>query len=484
MATLLNIDWPSSSGLSTIQQKQEISSILDHHQSMGINAVFLQVRPAGEVFYKSSYEPWSKWLTGTQGKEPMPFYDPLEFWIKECHLRGIELHAWFNPFRAAVNEDISLLHQDHIVRKQPKWFVNYGGRIYFNPGLPEVREYVKKVVMEVVSQYDVDGIHFDDYFYPYKINGQEFSDQLTFQQEGRDFSSIGDWRRNNISTFIEDVSAGITEANAGIRFGISPSGVWRNKEMDADGSNTRAGQTAYDDLYADVLWWMEKGWIDYLAPQIYWHIGFELADYQVLLEWWSKHSFGRHIYIGQSAYKVRKDADFREWQDPGELPKHLRMNAGYPEVRGNIYFSSKSLRSNFLGVGDSLKNKYHQFPAVVPPMAYKPATTLKAPYLYRISHGHKQLTIYWSGEEKQKIDGRYQIVYRYQGDQNPGQDDPQNIIAKIPAESTSFEDTPPKKGLYTYVVSTVSRTNHESKGSHPLTINYRKRKPRKKKIKT
>ena len=222
MATLLNIDWPSDSRLSTQQQKQEIISILDHHQSVGINAVFLQVRPAGDAFYNSSYEPWSKWLTGIQGKEPRPYYDPLKFWIEECHFRGMELHAWFNPFRAAVNEDITLLHQDHVVRKQPQWFVNYGGRIYFNPGLAEVREYVKKVVMEVVKQYDIDGIHFDDYFYPYKINGQEFSDQHTFQQEGRDFSSIADWRRNNISTFIEDVGAGIGIRTRIIQFLVSP----------------------------------------------------------------------------------------------------------------------------------------------------------------------------------------------------------------------------------------------------------------------
>ena len=484
MATLLNIDWPSSSNLTTRQQKQEIITILDHHRSVGINALFLQVRPAADAFYSSSYEPWSKWLSGVQGKEPRPFYDPLEFWIEECHRRGIELHAWFNPFRAAVNEDVSLLHDHHVVRQHPLWFVSYGGRIYFNPGIPEARKYVQRVIMEVVNQYDIDGVHFDDYFYPYKVEGQIFADQSTFQQWGGGFASIGDWRRDNVSTFIKSIGDSIREVKPGIRFGISPSGVWRNKEMDTSGSNTQAGQTAFDDLYADVLLWMKNGWIDYLAPQIYWHIGFEVADYQVLLDWWSQHSYGRHIYIGQSAYKVRKDADFSAWQDPGELPRHIRLNKNYPQIKGNIYFSSKSLRSNALGLGDSLKNKYHQYPALVPPMSYKPAITLKSPYLYRISHGHKMLTIYWSGEEKQKEHGRYQLVYRYKGEQNPGQEDPSNIIALLPPETTSFEDTPPKKGYYTYVVSSVSKTNHESLGSHALTINYRKRKPRKKKIKT
>ncbi len=484
MATLLNIDWPSSANLTTQQQKQEIITILNHHQSVGINALFLQIRPAADAFYRSSYEPWSKWLTGTQGQEPNPYYDPLSFWIKECHRRGMELHAWFNPFRAAVSEDADLLSNHHIVHERPDWFINYGSRIYFNPGLPSVRDYVTKVIMEVVNNYDMDGVHFDDYFYPYKIEGQEFSDHGTFQKLGEAFSNIGDWRRDNVSSFIKNISDSIRSVKPEVRFGISPSGVWRNKDMDVTGSDTRAGQTAFDDLYADVLLWMKSGWVDYLAPQIYWHIGFELADYQVLLEWWSKHSYGRHIYIGQSAYKIRKDADFTAWRNPQELPRHLRLNHKYPQVKGNIFFSSKSLRANALGIGDSLKNNYFQYPALVPPMFYKPVITLKTPYLYRISHGHKMLTIYWSGEEKQKKQSRYQLVYRYKGDKNPGQENPKYIIALLPPETRSFEDTPPKKGYYTYVVSSVSITNHESLGSHELTINYRKRKPRKKKIKT
>lgn len=484
MATLLNIDWPSSSNLSTREQKQEIISILDHHQSLGINAIFLQVRPAGDAFYRTSLAPWSKWLTGDQGKAPKPYYDPLKFWIEQCHSRGMELHAWFNPFRAALNEDINLLHSTHMVRQQPDWFVYYGGRIYFNPGLPQVREYLQSVIMEVVTNYNIDGVHFDDYFYPYKVNGKPFPDQQSFHQLGKGYHSIADWRRNNISSFIRDLSEQIRAVKPTVRFGISPFGVWRNQDDDQMGSKTRAGHTAFDDLYADVLLWMKNGWIDYLAPQIYWHIGFELADYQVLLDWWSRHSYGRHIYIGQSAYKIRRDADFSAWQNPEEMPRHIRLNRKYPEVRGNIYFSSSSLRTNALGLGDSLRNNYHKYPALIPPMDYKPASRLQSPYLYRISHGHKKLTIYWSGEQEQKSEGKYQVVYRYKGAQHQDQDDPRNIIAFLPPETTSFEDTPPQKGYYTYVVTSVSNSNHESPASYALTINYRKRKPRKKKIKT
>ena len=229
---------------------------------------------------------------------------------------------------------------------------------------------------------------------------------------------------------------------------------------------------------------MKNGWIDYLAPQIYWHIGFELADYEVLLDWWSKHSFGRHIYIGQSAYKIRRDADFSAWQNPSEMPKHLQLNTNYPQVKGNIYFSSKSLRANSLGLGDSLRNNYYQYPAFLPTMDYKPVIQLNAPNLYRISHGHKKLTLYWSGEKNQTEMAKYRVVYRYRGEQKPDRNRSESIVAFLPPDSTSFEDTPPKKGYYTYLVTSVSKTNHESKASYALTINYRKRKPRKKRIKT
>jgi uncharacterized lipoprotein YddW (UPF0748 family) len=229
MTTLLNIDWPSSPDLATSQQNQEIISILDHHQSMGINAVFLQVRPAAETFYQSSFEPWSQWLTGVQGKEPRPYYDPLEFWIEQCHLRGMELHAWFNPFRAALSENVSLLHPDHVVHRRPDWFVDYSGRIYFNPGIPEVRDYVRDVIMEVVNRYQVDGVHFDDYFYPYRVDGLEFADRESFLKWGHGSVDIEEWRRNNISFFVKVISDSIRSAQPMVRFGISPCGVWRNK---------------------------------------------------------------------------------------------------------------------------------------------------------------------------------------------------------------------------------------------------------------
>ena len=483
VTTLLNIDWPSKSGLSTKQQKAEIVELLDHHQAQGINAIFLQVRPAGDAIYQSSVEPWSQWLTGNQGMEPRPFYDPLKFWIEECHKRGMELHAWFNPFRAAVNDNQGLLHHSHIIKREPQWFINYAGRVYFDPGIPQVRDYLVQVIAEVASNYPLDGIHFDDYFYPYKVNGQEFQDQESFEQYGKG-NDLADWRRQNVNQFIKTTADTLRQINPHLRFGISPFGVWRNQANDPRGSATRAGHTNYDDLYADVIMWMKEGWIDYLAPQLYWHIGYDLADYQTLLAWWVKHAYGRHIYVGQSAYKVRKDADFSQWRKASELSKHLKLNKDYPEIQGNIYFSSNSLINNTLGLSDTLKRYHYGAPAIVPPMNYKPVKKVPAPQVYRISHGHKELTIYWSSD-LQLQDSRYLLVYRFNGqDAADGIGDPGKIIARIPPGSNTFKDTPPKKGYYTYVVTSVSKSNHESRASLAMTINYRKRLPRKKRTKT
>jgi len=481
VTTLLNIDWPSRSGLSTSQQKEEIRSILDQHQAQGINAIFLQVRPAADALYQSSYEPWSTWLTGTQGQEPRPFYDPLAYWISECHQRGMELHAWFNPFRAAVNDDLATLSTEHIIRKNPHWFINYGGRVYFDPGIPQVREYVRNVISEVAEKYKVDGIHFDDYFYPYSVGNAQFGDQQSYARYGGEMA-LEDWRRQNINSFIEQCAQSFNDINPLIRFGVSPFGVWRNQDRDPMGSATRAGHSNYDDLYADVLHWMKQGWIDYLAPQLYWHIGYDLADYEVLLDWWSQHSYGRPIYIGQSAYKVDKDADFRPWRSAKEISRHLRLNRKYPQVKGNIYFSSQSLRKNSMGLADTLQRYHYNNWAIVPPMTHKSAIELNAPEVYRISHGVKQIKLFWSNNLSPS-DCRYLLVYRFEGDKNLGTKNMAHVVARVPAGAEFFIDTPPQKGFYTYVVTAVSKTNHESAPSFGLTINYRKRPPRRKKDK-
>ena len=273
VASVINIDWPSKKGLSVEQQKREYISVLEDVKRWNMNAVFVQVKPTGDAFYPSKYSPWSEYLTGTQGVNPG--YDPLKFMIDEAHKRGIEFHAWFNPYRLTMkgkSTSTESLSKDNIGRKKPEWTVVYGGQLYLNPGIPEVNDYVIDSIVEVVRNYDIDGVHMDDYFYPYKVKGQEYPDDAQFRKYGGKFADKGDWRRNNINKLVEKLHREIKKQNSSIAFGISPFGVWRNASTDPGrGSETQAGVQNYDDLYADILHWMDKGWIDYVVPQIYWN---------------------------------------------------------------------------------------------------------------------------------------------------------------------------------------------------------------------
>ncbi|MEN8119759.1 MAG: family 10 glycosylhydrolase [Bacteroidota bacterium] len=370
VTTAFNIDWPSSPKLNSDRQKQEFISLLDEHKSYGINAVFVQVKPSGEVFWPSKHEPWSHWLTGEQGKAPNPYYDPLQFMIDECHKRNIEFHAWINPFRSVSNIARVKPVSDHITRKHPEWFISYGGDIikkYLNPGIPKARAYVINVIMEIVHNYEIDGIHFDDYFYPMKQNGKNFPDYNTYLTYNPHSLTKADWRRENINWFIHDLSDSITHVKPKIKFGVGPGGIWRNKSHDPGGSQTR-GLSSYDALYADVLLWLREGWIDYVAPQIYWNIGYSRADYHELVDWWSRHTYGKHLYIGQGAHRINST---RSWQNPSEIPNQIRLNRTYPEVKGSVFYSSKSMLSNLNGIKDSLRNNLYTTSANTPKMAWK-----------------------------------------------------------------------------------------------------------------
>ena len=272
IATVENIDWPSKKGLSVDSQKVEFIRQLDMHRRNGLNAVVVQIRPAADALYPSSYEPWSEWLTGAQGRPPSPYYDPLEFMIEETHKRGMEFHAWCNPYRAVFAIGKSSIVPDHITRQHPDWFVRFGNTLYFDPGNKEVQQYVTTVIRDIVRRYDIDGLHFDDYFYPYDIfedrPGHDFPDKASYAKYGNGMTE-GDWRRSNTDSIIVQVGRAIKEEKPHCKFGISPFGIWRNKRTDPEGSETQAGQTNYDNLYADILLWLKNGWIDYVAPQIY-----------------------------------------------------------------------------------------------------------------------------------------------------------------------------------------------------------------------
>src|SRR6201996_5946292 len=276
LATVVNIDWPTDIHASPDKQKKELLGILDADQAAGINAVILQVRPAADAFYAKSLEPWSKWLTGKQGQAPGPLYDPLEFAITEAHKRGMELHAWFNPYRATTDGKFGALSPEHITNIKPEWFFIYGGIKLFNPGIPEVREYIVKVLLDVVDNYDVDGIHMDDYFYPYQIDGQHINDAQTFKDYGGDFDNIKDWRRNNVDLLIKMLGDSIHKHKPHVKFGISPFGIWANKYQNPEGSDTHGGSSYYE-LFADSRKWIKEGWIDYINPQLYWPIDYRSA---------------------------------------------------------------------------------------------------------------------------------------------------------------------------------------------------------------
>jgi len=350
VATVLNIDYPSKATTDSDTLKNEALKILDDAYSMGFNSVFLQVRPASDAIYKSNIFPWSKYLTGSQGIMPSDNFDPLEFWITEAHKRGIQLHAWINPYRitkktySEPKHDFASLVASNPARLKSDWVVKYSdGNLYYNPGIPEVRKLVIDGVLEIVRNYDIDGIHFDDYFYP----GKDFDDRAAFSKYGAVYGDINDWRRENVNTLIRDLSKAIKETCMDVSFGISPFGIWANKSTNELGSDTN-GMQSYYDQYADTRRWVQEGLLDYIAPQLYWNIGYSIADYSKLLEWWQDTTAGTGVdlYIGQAAYRCGNTDSSSPWYGVSEIEKQLQLNSESKEVKGSIFFSNKSLADN------------------------------------------------------------------------------------------------------------------------------------------
>ncbi|PZD94285.1 hypothetical protein DNH61_17895 [Paenibacillus sambharensis] len=355
ISTVYNLDWPTASSYGKPEvQKKEYIKLLDELQSAGINTVFVQVRPAADSFYPSKLVPWSKYAAGAQGRDPG--YDPLAFIIEETHRRGMAFHAWFNPFRASPDAKLENLASGHVAKRYPQWIVNSGGKLYINPGVPEARQHIIDVITEVAQQYDVDGIHLDDYFYP---SSGKFADELAYRAYNpAKFTTIVEWRRDNINSFIRDLGTAVKRVNPGVEFGVSPFGVWRNASVDPTGSNTKAGVTAYDSMHADVRTWIRQGWIDYVMPQLYWSMANTAVRYDTLADWWAGEvkGTGVDLYIGHSPYKLGTPEV--GWQSPQEIINQLVYNRKHPEIKGDVFFSAKDLRRNPLGVLDALRLYY------------------------------------------------------------------------------------------------------------------------------
>ncbi|MBB6216115.1 uncharacterized lipoprotein YddW (UPF0748 family)/N-acetylmuramoyl-L-alanine amidase [Anaerosolibacter carboniphilus] len=420
VATVINIDYPSQATIEPELLKDEAVKILDHAVDTGLNAVFLQVRPTSDAIYKSQLFPWSKYLTGTQGLVPKDDFDPLKFWIEEAHKRGIELHAWINPYRvtkktaADPKHDVASLDPSNPARLHPDWIVKHtDGNLYYDPGLPEVRKLVIDGILEIINNYEVDGIHFDDYFYP----GKDFNDKASYEKYGTAYGNISDWRRENVNILIRDLSKAILETSKNIRFGISPVGIWANKKTNPLGSDTQ-GMQAYYDQFADSRKWVKEGLIDYIAPQIYWNIGFTAADYSKLLSWWKDTVYGTGVdlYIGQAAYRAGNTDPASPWYGVAEIEKQLKLNADYPEVKGSIFFSQKSLRDN-LALSAVIKDTYLQRDGSIgsrPLSVAKPSdntkTNLSQFYLYGTSDPKQPLYLNGQVVENRSKNGYFGVL--------------------------------------------------------------------------
>lgn len=448
-------------GMSTSDMQQLLVQQLNSLQEAGVNAIIFQVRPEADALYVSSLEPWSRFLTGTQGEAPSPLWDPMTFMIDQCHKRGMEFHAWINPYRVKTNIK-SELAPSHIYWQHPEWFVQYGTQLYFDPGLPESQKHICKVVKDIIDRYDVDAIHMDDYFYPYPISGQDFPDDLSFARYGMGFSNKQDWRRDNVNVLIKQIHEVMRANKPWVKFGVSPFGIYRNKKNDPNGSETNGLQN-YDDLYADILLWINNGWVDYNIPQVYWEIGHPAADYERLVGWWAKHANGRPLFIGQDVMRTVQKADL---QNPGvsQLPRKMELQRSYPAIGGSCLWPAVSVIKNPGNYRDALIQTYHKYPALPPVFSFMDDKAPKPVRKVKDVWTADGLILFWEAPKaSDEMDKAVQyVVYRFENKEKQNIEDPSKIVAitrntyyKLPYENG--------KTKYRYVVTALDRLHNESK---------------------
>lgn len=458
IATVGNIDWPSKQGLSAQQQQQEFINHLNFLKNCGFNAVIVQVRPSADVFYESELEPWSRYLSGKQGQAPFPKYDPLEFMVNETHKRNMDFHAWFNPFRALTSSSFNPNPANHPTKKHPEWIIKYGGKSYFDPGNPQAQLHIQNVIMEAVKKYDIDAVHIDDYFYPYPIAGQTFNDNASYAKTGNGMSRA-DWRRSNVNTFIWQLNRNIKKEKPWVQFGVSPFGVWRSINKDPRGSNTVGATTCYDDLYSDVLEWVDKKWIDYIAPQLYWESGHRIACYDELLPWWKKNSGQTQYYVGLGVYRMVDAKPNGKYYGPNEILQQIKT-ARKAQVNGFVMYSISSFSKINNALEDSLK--YNYFGNIALPPAFPVANFTKPqPPVVKTKNNAQITTLSWEHKKHEKsLPGvtRY-AVYKFAAGTNIDLNNADNIIA-ITA-GASFTDKTAKPGQQ-YVVTALDRNWNES----------------------
>lgn len=448
-------------GMSTEAMQKTLSYQLDELQKDGVNAIIFQVRPECDALYASPYEPWSRFLTGVQGRAPQPYWDPLKWMVDECHRRNMELHAWINPYRAKTKGTAELA-ATHIAVTHPERVFRYDGQYIMNPGMPENRDYICSVVADIVRRYDIDGIHMDDYFYPYPAAGEHIPDEQLFRQNSNGISNIGDWRRYNVNIFVKQLHETIAEIKPWVKFGVSPFGIYRNKKNSPNGSDTNGLQN-YDDLYADVLLWVNNGWIDYYVPQIYWQIGHPTADYKTLIKWWNQNASNRPLYIGEDIDRTVKYSDVDN-SAINQMPAKYLLHQQSSNVRGTVLWYARLAVDNVGNYGSMLRNVYWRYPALQPGM---PFIDNKAPKKVRkvkpvwTADGY---VLFWTAPRGKgwKDEATRYVVYRFGAKEKINITDPSKIVA---ITTDTFHKLPYNDGRtkYTYVVTALDRMQNESK---------------------
>lgn len=472
VATIENIDWPSGKGLSPDAQRSEFSEMISYQADLGFNSVFVQVRAASDAFYARSAEPWSEWLTGVQGKAPEPFYDPMRFMIEEAHDKNMEFHAWFNLNRG-LYRNAKTQAQDHVTLLHPDWFVSYDGNKVYNFGIPAVRDYITNLVVSVVKSYDVDGIHFDDYFYPYPVSGQVFDDSTAFEKFNRGITNLGDWRRDNVNILVRQISAAIKSEKKWVKFGISPFGIWRNKSVDVAGSPTIGGQS-FDDLYADSRKWAKEGWVDYIAPQIYFAFEHPKVPFQSLLDWWAEEGVKCNLFVGHAIYKAAADSKDPGWSNSRQIPNQIAAIRNREEVKGSIFYSANWLKKNKLSVSDSIKIAF-RYPALQPLVLWKDDVPPSKPIdvNFTLSKEGKP-TISWSithGKSFENDPGSF-VIYRFDYGKPANFKDPKNIlkIFRNFGELRFTDDKAVPGKIYNYAITALDRVQNESEPSEMIQV--------------
>ena len=448
-------------GLGKQKMQSTLTYQLDELQKDGVNVIIFQVRPECDALYESKLEPWSRFLTGQQGIAPKPYWDPLQWMIVECHKRGMELHAWINPYRAKT-KGTRQLAANHIAALKPMNCFAYDGQFILNPGIPENRDYICQVVKDIVARYDVDGLHMDDYFYPYPVKGESIPDDELFLDHPNGIKDHGDWRRYNVNLFIEQVYKTVHETKPWVKVGISPFGIYRNRRSSNIGSNTNGTQN-YDDLYADVLMWVNNGWLDYCVPQIYWEIGHKAADYDTLIIGWNQYAAARPLIIGEDVERTVKAADKTNPQAHQQAAK-MALHRQMPNVAGTVLWYAKAAVDNVGNYGSNLRNVYWKYPALQPSMPFIDGKAPKKVRKVKPIWTEDGYVLFWTapkGDSWNDKAAKY-VVYRFRKGDKLNTDDPSKIVA---ITTQPFYKLPYNNGKekWVYVVTALDRLQNESK---------------------